>query len=810
MLRYLLLSLILFLPGPVVSAHAQLPDSTSPQLHTSPDRQITTSPYNKVTTSLNRHITKSPYYKVTTSLNRHITKSQNNSSLSGTVTDTRGNPIPGANVYLVDTFDGTSTDEKGRFRFTTEEQGRQRLEITAIGFATRSMTIDLDQQSAPLKIVLEEKPMELEELQITAGLFEAGDRKKSVVLNPADIVTTAGATADIPGVMNTLPGTQVVGEQGRLFVRGGTGRETKNFIDGMLAADAYSLSPENIPSRMRFSPFLFSGTAFSTGGYSAEYGQALSGTLILETDDEPEQTQTDLSLMSVGGGVAQTWKGESRSLFVETSYSNLTPYFRLVPQRKDWEKAPRSWQNTLMLRNRVGGKGNLKIFYTNDLSSMSLRQPSFLDVNDTLPVTLDNTYHLVNANYDSRLNDRWKIYSGVSGTWVDNSGDMTVFASRDRSQILHWKSWAYYDTGGKTGFKFGTDQYLVRHEAGLDFSGDSLHANHSHTGNSPFNHSHTDSLRSYNFYTGSLRFDNAWADWLPAVFVEADIDIADNLVARTGLRTGYSSLSRQPSVSPRFSLAYRTGEHSQVSLASGWYTQRPQREYLAVNERLIDEKAFHAIINYQWSWGRRTFRLELYHKQYLDLVTFADRYSFEPASYSNSGSGYARGADVFWRDSESIPYMDYWISYSFMDTERLYRDFPVKSIPGYASEHNFSVVTKYFVPALRSQFGLSYRFASGRHYDDPNREGFNEGITPAYHDLSMNWSFLVRTNFIVHFSVTNLPGRDHVFGYMYSEVPGEDGRYDGAPVRMEAKRFLFLGVFFTLSKDNTTNQLRNL
>ena len=39
----------------------------------------------------------------------------------------------------------------------------------------------------------------------------------------------------------------------------------------------------DVPGRGRFSPFMFGGTVFSTGGYSAEYGQALSGVINIIT-----------------------------------------------------------------------------------------------------------------------------------------------------------------------------------------------------------------------------------------------------------------------------------------------------------------------------------------------------------------------------------------------------------------------------------------------------------------------------------------------------------------------------------------------
>jgi hypothetical protein len=99
-----------------------------------------------------------------------------------------------------------------------------------------------------------------------------------------------GATADIAGALNTLPGTQKVGESGRLFVRGGDGNETRTFIDGLVVLDAYKPSAPNTPSRGRFLPFMFKGTSFSTGGYSAEYGQALSSALVLDSKDKGELT----------------------------------------------------------------------------------------------------------------------------------------------------------------------------------------------------------------------------------------------------------------------------------------------------------------------------------------------------------------------------------------------------------------------------------------------------------------------------------------------------------------------------------------
>jgi hypothetical protein len=119
-------------------------------------------------------------------------------------------------------------------------------------------------------------------------------------------------------------------------------------------------------------------------------------------------------------------------------------------------------------------------------------------------------------------------------------------------------------------------------------------------------------------------------------------------------------------------------------------------------------------------------------------------------------------------------------------------------------------VYKQFIPKLHSQLGMTYTFSSGRPYNDPNTDKFNSGITPAFHDLSVNWSYLIKPYIILHLSATNIFGRDNIFSYQYSLVPDEKGTYESIPVKQGARRFLLMGLFITLTKDNKANQIRNL
>jgi hypothetical protein len=44
-------------------------------------------------------------------------------TISGKITDHKNEPIYGANIYLDGTYDGSSTNEKGEFTFTTSPEG---------------------------------------------------------------------------------------------------------------------------------------------------------------------------------------------------------------------------------------------------------------------------------------------------------------------------------------------------------------------------------------------------------------------------------------------------------------------------------------------------------------------------------------------------------------------------------------------------------------------------------------------------------------------------------------------------------------
>jgi vitamin B12 transporter len=219
--------------------------------------------------------------------------------ISGKVTF-RNKGIPEVNVTLKDTYDGTTTDANGNFSFETSEKGIQKLTFSHAKYYEIEKQIIIEDKDQTINAELKEQINEIDAVVVSAGSIEASDKKRATaLLTPIDIYTTAGADGQISSALNFLPGVQKVGETEGLFVRGGTGTESKIFMDGSLINNYFSNSVPGIAGRDRFNTSLFKGNVFSSGGYSALYGQALSGALMLESVDLPDQSSYDFGVSPI-------------------------------------------------------------------------------------------------------------------------------------------------------------------------------------------------------------------------------------------------------------------------------------------------------------------------------------------------------------------------------------------------------------------------------------------------------------------------------------------------------------------------------
>jgi len=683
--------------------------------------------------------------------------------------------LPGANVYLEGSYDGATTDAEGKFSFTTAKKGKVILKASFIGYETFTKELELTGVPVKLEIRLEEAFNKLDAVTITAGTFEAGDKKRANILTPLDMITTAGAVGDVYGALQTLPGTTTNGESGKLFVKGGDSEESQTYIDGSLVYAPYSSAAPNMSVRGRFNPFMFKGTIFSTGGYSAEYGQALSSVLLLNTNDMPSEDQLDLSFMTVGLGVAGTKLWKTGAVTATLSYNDLSAYMWVVPQNYQWVRYPSNAEGAVSVRQKTGKTGMFKLYSSYGNSRYTINQEDLNQEGKFYDYALSNDNYFLNTSWKSSLGPKWNIASAASFTNnTDNIGYDTI-AINKLLRGVHVKNVFSYPFSKLITFHFGAEFFSKTY--------------------------------SQKYNTSTLSIGNKFTNNTSSAFTEAEIYASSKFVTRIGARVEYSDYLQRANLAPRISAAYKVTKSGQFSIAYGWFYQDPTDDYLLYTNKLGYERADHYTVSYQASRNDRTIRAEIYYKKYNDLAKQNNDAFYLPGSYSNTGEGYATGLDIFWRDKKTIKNGDYWVSYSFIDTKRDYRNYPGEAVPGFASKHNLAAVYKHWFGSIRSYASANFKYSSPRVYNNPNSDVFNGEHTKPYRSVDVSWSFLYRQNIIIYAAVTNVFGFKQGYGYSYASIPDSEGYYRSAPIEAGADRFYLLACFITLTHKGEANQI---
>jgi hypothetical protein len=694
--------------------------------------------------------------------------------IDGRVLDKSGNGIPGASVYLEGTYDGTFTDSLGQFRFTTHATDTQQLIIEFMGFRTehRKQSVSTMQD---LKVILRPATNTMQAVEVTASTFTAGDNGKMAVLKPLDIVTTPGSMGDVIGALQTLPGNQSNAEDGRLFVRGGDAEETAIYVDGMKVFTPYTRTISGTPVRGRFSPFLFQGVRFNSGGYSAAYGQALSGILDMKTIDEVDADETNISLMTLGAGLGHTKKRKNQSLSLNSSYINFTPYLWLYPGRLENVRPFQGLSGEAIYRRQMKN-ARWKTYVSGDQGQFAVDRPNInTGRNERLRVNNKNVY--ANSTLTAFLNETTSLFTGLSAGW--NNDYFHIDARTIQTGL----------TGGQYRLaltKVWGDQWV------WDMGAEHLFERHS--------------IQTRK--DDQTRFSNVYDVHLTSAFSEAQYHLNAQWAMKTGLRMEYHHALQQAYALPRFTLAHKFHSAAQLSLAYGRFSQNPLPEYKHAQTALDQARGEHFLLNLNYKTKTHLLRAEGYYKNYDRLVRYPSQDEIFRAD--NSGEGFAYGADFFWRANNWIQNMDFWVSYGWLHSERNHQDFPEWARPRFATAHNLSVVSKIWIPQLTSQLGLTYQFASGRPYHNPNRDGFMQFQSSPYHMVNMSWSYLITQQKILFISVQNVPNIQNEFGQRFGSERNEQGLFPSQRILPNFDQMFFVGFFWTISSDKEKNQLDRL
>jgi len=714
-------------------------------------------------------------------------------TISGKVLGRNNKPLKDVSVTLKDTYDGATTDETGNYKFETSEKGSQTLIFSHPKFIEIEKSIQIEDKNLILNAELKESVSEIDAVVISAGSIEASDKKRATtLLTPIDVYTTAGANGQISSALETLPGVQKVGESEGLFVRGGTGTETKFFMDGNLVNNYFGNSVPGIKAMDRLNTSLFKGNVFSSGGYSAVYGQALSGVLALESIDLPERNAADFGISPIfaSGGIQRVNQEKTHSYGISLGYSNLELMQKILKFNTDFEKAPQSFGGNGNFRIKTSRGGFIKYYGSYDTSSMKLSSPNLDDEtsSDKINQNGKNTFH--SLSYREKFG-RYTLNLGSSYTYNQN--------------ILHFSN---VDQNGSSPFNNDIDskgnyfnaKALIERKlfkisairAGIELN-----------------------TTKEETWVSIAQKNYEFRDDITSLFAETDLGISNDLSLKIGARAENSSSINRWNFSPRFAMAYRISKEWTSSLAYGTFFQNPESRFFTENYQPNYQRADHYIFQVQRAADGRSLRLETYYKKYQDLIkTTTDFY--RPIAVNNNGSGYAKGVELFWRDKKSLKNIDYWVSYSYLDSKRDYLNYTESLFPNFAAKHTLSLVAKKFVTNWKTGFNISYNYNSGRPYynfvtENGNTVLKNQGFVKDYQAVNFSLNYLpnlgkkdARAFTVLVLSINNVLGTKNEFGYNFSSN-GLKSRAIVPPTNT----FVFIGAFISFGTDRTQEAINN-
>ena len=627
-------------------------------------------------------------------------------TISGIVTDGR-EPLAGANVFIIGTIDGCLTDSLGRFSFQTSKTGEMTLRATFIGFDDATLTTS---QTTGLSILMREKATAIDEVVVTASTYSFGKSDNFKTMDALDVVMAGNSCGDVVAALQTLPGTQKVGEDGKLYVRGGESSECQTFVNGMHVLVPYTTTTGNTASRGRFSPFLFKGINFSLGGYSGEYGQALSSVLPMETTDVATGDKFGVSASMVDWNVGGTKAYDKSSLSFNADYTSMGLYDALFPDRRDWTRPYRKLSGEAQYKAELSTACILKAYAGYDLSSVGER----ID-NRSLSLLEHNIY--ANTTLKTNIGRGYSLFTGMANSTVINDIDDALVLNDHYHNFrneIHLKGEVRKVFSSVLKMSAGAEDY-VRH-----------------------------STKHYENDSYTLDYH------LLGAHVDAQLRIVPRLFLNLSARTECVSYHYDWLLMPRVTLSYVPNMRFQLSAMFGRYSQTAEDDYIVTSgECLAQSTADHAILSLQYNTGKTLLRIEPYYKKYHHLPLFAD------GICTSDGHGMSQGLDIFIENHSMMKNLTTTLSYSFNDSERLYLDYTTPLTPDFASRHNLRLTLKYAVGKFI--VGLAESYASSRRS--------SIGHTPYYNSVDANVTYLLNPKVIIYTSLNNIFGRTNIFGY---------------------------------------------
>lgn len=689
---------------------------------------------------------------------------QTKTLVEGSVTDSQNRPLPYATVFIANSGDGTMTAEDGSFSFPTKKQGEVTVTTSVVGYKPVSQKITLlPKQKNTVSFVLEDNAVNLKEAIVTASSY-GSEADKGVVITRMDVLTTPGGAADIYQSLKTLPGITQVSESAELYVRGGDPLETITVIDQAVVYHTMTFESGYGGMFSNLNQSVVRSMFFTSGGFSAKYGNALSGVLDIDTRNIPDREYYNVALSMANASLTVDMPVIEDKLggYLDIRQSFTRPIFWLNGGNERIPSSPVSKSGTGALIYSYSQSGKIKLFgtYASDNEGVNVERAEY---NGTFNGDSKNTF--LNLQNTLLLSDRIVMKNSLSYNRFGNTWILGVLNIDRADHVYNFRNDFEYTLNSSSKLLAGAEyeNRRITYEGRIPAEDYDIRPD------------------AYSKVIDAALQANRWGVY--SEYQMLNPLGLEHVTFTGGVRHDEFPGLKQSWTDPRASIGYKLSGQSVFCLGWGIFHQLPDpRLYAPVdgNPNLGPMRAEHYIASYEFDLGEQnSFRVEMYHKDYENLP-------LENAitNYDNSGHGFANGVDVILKGS-LLPDITGWISYGYINTKRKWMDYDSYTNSDYDITHNLSLVVKYNV-AEHWQIGINAKFATGKPYTpvlsstfntmknvyEPDYGATNSARFPNYKRVDLRLTYFGQLfdkySLVAYMEGLNILNFTNIFGYSYS------------------------------------------
>lgn len=687
-------------------------------------------------------------------------------------------PVVGATIQVLGTRRGAYTNSQGSFTIYDLEPGTYQVRISSIGFdpVVRTDVVVTTARPVALDVEMVEKATEASEIVVTSGYFQRNpDQVTSVqTLSSEEIRRLPGGFEDVVRAISTLPGVaQVANGRNDLLVRGGAPSENLYLIDNIESPNINHFGTQGAGGGpLSFVNLDFvNSTTFSSGGFGVQYGDRISSVLDIDLRsgrDDRLGGKATISASQFGLNLEGPVASDGTFLF-----SARRSYLDLIFKAAGFSFVPEYWD--------FFGKATYDLGPSDKISGLAIaaidRVRTF---NDTPDDIFDNSRILDNSQNQLVAGVTWKhLFGGgyftttFSRTLVEyqfNQADTLlnpIFRNTSTEDEFGLRTDATFLMGDRSEISFGGQAKTTRFLADIFLDQPGLNL---------------DIQPSDRFYKGAL-----YAQFSQGLWSGARVNFGGRVDYFSGIDTKF-----YPTLRAAFS--QEIDDRSNISLSGGRYYQAPSYIWLVANPdnrelKNIRTDVLVAGIDRTLVEDLR-ISLEGYYKLYNDYPASLTRpylvlantgagfggvdegfASFGLEPLTSDGTGHAYGVELLLQKKLSEIKCYGVASLSLNRSFFTPRD-GVERPSNFDQQVIFNLSGGYQIGETW-EFGLKFRFASGRPYTPVDSTGdpsfgyqvvsrYNELRLPASHALDVRldkrWPF-EQWNLITYIDIQNIYNR---------------------------------------------------